>query len=148
MSNEMKAAIVESVADSARLRIERLDRIRDKILVSISSERERIADLEKAAVGDCLDSLLDDGHFLFEMEQTVGGLLLVGLYSAVEHSTKQLLRHRYPPNKVEQCHKIEDLQEALAKECGVNLKNVPGFDAIDELRGKNNRVKHGGPIRE
>jgi hypothetical protein len=55
---------------------------------------------------------------------------------------------RYPPHEVEQCYKIENLQEALAKDCGVNLADVPGFHAVNELRGKCNQVKHGGLIRE
>jgi hypothetical protein len=49
MSPEMKAGIVEAIPRFARLRIESLDHIRDKMLESISSEREQIANLEKVA---------------------------------------------------------------------------------------------------
>ena len=147
MSKEMIAGIAEAAAGWARLRIKHLDHIRDKMLESISSEREQIANLEKVAWNDYLDRQ-DDDHFLYEAEGIVGGLLLVGLDSEVEHITKQLLRHRYPPDKVMQCYKIEFLKKALAKDCGVNLESVQGFAAIDELRGKSNLVKHGGPIGE
>jgi hypothetical protein len=145
MSTEMIAGIADAAAKWARLRIEHLDRIRGRMLESISSEREQLATREKE--GDYFDTL-DDDHFLFEAEETVGGLLLVGLYSAVEHITKQLLRHRYPPNKVKQCYRFEYLQEVLAKDCDVNLASVPGFHAIDELRNKSNHVKHGERIGE
>jgi hypothetical protein len=147
MSKEMIAGIAEAVARWARLRIEHLDHIREKMLESIASERVEIANREKGAEGDYLDSL-DDDHFLFEAEETIGGLLLVGLYSAVEHITKQLLRRRYPPNKVMQCYKIEFLKETLAEDGGVDLASVPGVHAIDELRRKSNHVKHGERIGE
>jgi hypothetical protein len=147
MSKEMIAGIAEAAAKWSRERIEHLDHIQEKMLESISAEREQIANREKGVEGDYFDSL-DDEHFLFEAEETVGGLLLIGLYSAVEHITKQLLRHRYPPDKVKQCYRFEYLQEVLARDCHVNLSSVPGFHAIDELRSKSNQVKHGGPNRE
>lgn len=130
------------------MRLERLDHIRVKMLESIQSERQQIAELYKGAPEDFADSLADDHYFLEEAEEMVGGLLLVGLYSAVEHFTKQLLRHRYPPNKVTLCYKIEALQEALAMDCNVNLSAMPEFAAIDELRKRNNAVKHGGGDRK
>jgi hypothetical protein len=143
-----KEMIVGAVAELARLRLGRLDHIRETMLASIQLEREKIAEMYTGAQEDFADCLADDHHFLYEAEEMVGGLLLVGLYSAVEHFTKQLLRHRYPPNKVKQCYKIEGLQEALAKDCDVNLSVMPEYAAIDDLRKRNNAVKHGGGSRE
>ena len=149
MSKEMKDGITAAVAELARLSLERLDRIREKMLESISSEREQITNLAKGAVDDYLDSLADDHHFLDEAEEVIGGMLLVGLYGVVEHFTKQLLRHRtLTDEQREKCYRIDKLKKYLVTECGVGLATVPGFDDIDQLREKNNHVKHGGRIGE
>jgi len=148
MTKEMKAGIAAAVAEWARTRLESLDHIRETMLGTIQAERERIAKLEESAFDDYLDSLEYDQQLFEEAEVLVGGLLLVGLYSAVEHFAKQLLRHRYPAHQVKQLYRIENLKEALARDCSVNLASIRCFEQIDELRQKNNKVKHGEPIGE
>jgi hypothetical protein len=147
MPNEVVAA---AVAELTRFKLERLEHIREKMLSSISSEKEAIGELAiaKGAQEDYLDSLADDIQFLGEAEETVGGLLLVGLYSAVEHFTKSILRHRYSSGQVKQFFKTDELRATMARDFNVNLSNIPRFAEIDELRVKNNAVKHGGSIGE
>lgn len=140
---EITAAIVEVAAEQ----IQRLEHIRNSMLATIQAEREQIIESHKGS-DFTEDMLFDDYPFLYDAEQMIGGLLIVGLYSAVEHFTKQFLRRRYPPNKVKQLYKLEMLKEALAKDSDVKLASLPEFAAIDELRKRNNAVKHGGRYRE
>ena len=39
---------------------------------------------------------------------------------------------------------IEQLKKVFTDELHADLTKTPGFDAIDELRDLNNKVKHGG----
>ena len=142
-----KQYIAAAIVELAATRLKRLEHIRTNMLASIQSEREEIQKLHCDAELDA-DVLADECRYLNEAEVMIGGLLIVGLYSAVEHFTKQLLRHRYPPSKVNEFYKIERLQEALARDCQVDLFTMPEFAAIDELRQRNNAVKHGGQYRE
>ena len=142
-----KKYITSAVVRLANERLQRLEQIRRSMLAAIESEREQI--LESNLDLKTNDGLLADEYpFLQDAEEMIGGLLIVGLYGVVEHFTKQLLRHRYPPNKVEQFYRMETLQEALARDCDVNLSIMPEFAAIDDLRRRNNAVKHGGLDRE
>jgi hypothetical protein len=142
-----KQYIVAAIVELAAERLQRLEHIRTSMLATIQAEREQIIESHKdSEVTE--DMLADEYPFLQDAEEMIGGLLVVGLYSAVEHFSKQLLRHRYPPNKVKQLYKIETLREALEKDCGMNLFEIPEFVAIDDLRKRNNAVKHGEPYRE
>ena len=143
-----KEVVAGAIAELSRFEIGNLERIRDTMLSSIATERTLIRRLTEGADDETLEDLGSDYHFLEEAEDLVGKLLLIGLYRVVETLTKQVLRHRFPENKVKKCYKVDQLKKVFADELGADLTKVARFKEIDEIRELNNKVKHGGKLPE
>jgi|SRR5438034_5345081 len=96
------------------------------------------------------DHLADEKYLLDQILALTLQLAAVALYRVVEINTNKILRWRWPAAyiKAQDLYKADRLRAALKRELGVDIKRLPGFVIIDELRCANNAVKHEGMVSQ
>jgi hypothetical protein len=141
-----KEIIAEAAAELANLDIGAIQRLLEGIGATGESERGIIDKLAKGASEEQLEGLADDLHDIESVDSLAGELAIVGLYRIVEMNTKRVLRLRYSLKKVRKFYQIEALAKKLKDDLNIELANIEGFAAIDELRCVNNAVKHEGTV--
>lgn len=97
---------------------------------------------------DASDLAEGDRYFLDEMLKLASQLAIIALYRIVELNSKSIVKSALPNVDPKKFSRIDELSKLLAKELGVDLKQVPYFGSIDELRLVNNAIKHEGKVDE
>jgi len=137
-----------AVARLVQFRVSNVDELRKQIRGMIHSERRR---LERSAQEEGDDELLegiqDDLAVLDEMVETADQLTFVGLYRVVELRLKALLnRFVANPEDLEKVFKFKQLTNLLKNQFSIDIADLQGFKAINEIRLINNSVKHDGKV--
>jgi hypothetical protein len=96
------------------------------------------------------DYLADEKYLLDQILALALQLGAVALYRIVEINTKKIVRWRWSAAyiKAQDLYKTDRLRAVLKRELGADLKHLPGFATVDELRCANNAVKHEGKVSQ
>jgi hypothetical protein len=106
---------------------------------------------KRAKTGDEDEDHLADEKYLLDQILTLALQLgAVALYRVVEINMKKILTWRWSAAsiKAQKLYNADRLRAALRRELGVNIRQLPGFETIDELRCANNAVKHEGKVSQ
>jgi hypothetical protein len=70
----------------------------------------------------------------------------VALYSVVEINTGRILGHRFGPAARKNASYFKKLRKFLMQQQRIDIKQIPHYRAVNELRLLNNAVKHAGRV--
>ena len=123
---------VEQVAEYRRLFAEKHED-------DLEALRERAGDED-----DGVEFYADEAWLLDELLALATEMAVVALYRVVEVHTGRILRWRWKADdlKKEQTYRFDRLKKWVCRELGTDLTELPGYDAVNELRLANNAVKH------
>lgn len=95
-----------------------------------------------------IEFLADESYVLDEVLDLGGQLAIVALYRIVELKSSKILGWRWSEEDIKKMnlYKADNLAKALRGELGIDIKALPGFAAVDELRLLNNAIKHQGRV--
>ncbi|HYU69167.1 MAG TPA: hypothetical protein VEL09_07530 [Burkholderiales bacterium] len=96
--------------------------------------------IEQQMVASFMD---DESYFLEEAQELADSLSISALYSRLEITIKRLCRIGISGTKSRGLFKFEKIADRFLT-VGVDLKNLPEYQTIDELRCLNNAIKHEG----
>jgi len=69
----------------------------------------------------------------------------VALHRVVELNTGRIVAHKFGATAKRTASYVAKL-DALLKAQGINLRHIPHYRAVNELRLLNNAIKHDGPV--
>lgn len=97
---------------------------------------------------DGIEFLADESYMLDEVLDLGGQLAIVALYRIVELKSSKILGWRWSEKDIKDMnlYKADSLAKALRRELGIDIKALPGFAAVNELRLLNNAIKHQGRV--
>jgi hypothetical protein len=130
----------------AESEVEAIDRFRAHVHDAAAAERRSIERRANNLPSEIQEFLADDLHELDAISDLADQLSIVALYSVVEINTGQVLAQRFGPAARKNASYIERLHKFLMQQQRIDIKRIPHYRAVNELRLLNNAVKHAGRV--
>lgn len=115
-----------------------LDHLRKEFLKARA--KPETSKIEQQMVASFLD---DELYFLEETQEMADCLLVSALYSRLEILVKRLCRIGVQGANSRDLFRFEKVVECL-QNVGINIRTIPEYETVDELRCLNNAIKHQG----
>jgi len=130
-----------------RRELEILDSFRTQLEEQHQSELKKLEEVY-GEEDDGIEFLADESYVLDEVLDLGGQLAIVALYRIVELKISKILGWRWSEEDIKKMnlYKADRLAKALRGKLGIDIKVLPGFAAVDELRLLNNAIKHQGRV--
>lgn len=141
-----KIRIRDHVRGIAEYAAEEIDQFRDHVAAGRDA---RLRSIEKRAAGlspEAQEFLADDIAELDTVSRLADQLAIVASYRVVELTTRRLIVHEFGKSAERQASEIGKVATLLQNRKGIDLKKVPHYRAVDELRLLNNAIKHTGRV--
>jgi hypothetical protein len=130
----------------AESEVEAIDRFRAHVHDAAAAERRSIERRANNLPSEIQEFLADDLHELDAISDLADQLSIVALYSVVEINTGQVLAQRFGPAARKNASYIKRLHKFLMQQQRIDIKRIPHYRAVNELRLLNNAVKHAGRV--
>jgi hypothetical protein len=123
-----------------------IDRFREHV-AEARQARQRSVDSRAAKLPSAAQEFLADELYELNMVSRLADQLsIVALYGVVELTIGRMLAHEFGKPAEKTASDIGKLSDLLKTQKGIDIKTVPHYRAIDELRLLNNAVKHAGRV--
>ena len=113
---------------------EAIDRFRAHVHDAAATERRSIERRANNLPSEIQEFLADDLHELDAISDLADQLSIVALYSVVEINTGRVLAHRFGPAARKNASYIKRLRKFLMQQERIDIKRVPHYRAVNELR--------------
>src|SRR5262249_39729683 len=130
----------------AESEVEAIDRFRAHVHDAAAAERRSIERRANNLPSEIQEFLADDLHELNAISDLADELSIVALYSVVEINTGQILAHRFGPAARKNASNVKTLCKFLMQQQSIDIKRIPHYRTVNELRLLNNAVKHAGRV--
>jgi hypothetical protein len=129
----------------AEYRAEAIDWFRDQLAEAREARQRSVNTRASGLPPEAAEFLADELSELDIVARLGDELSIVALYSVVELTTGSLLAHEFGKGARRDASNVCKLSRRLERN-GTDLKTVPHYRAINELRLLNNAVKHAGRV--
>jgi len=141
-----KIRVLTYLRGFAESEVEAIDRFRAHVHDAAAAERRSIERRANNLPSEIQEFLADDLHELDAISDLADQLSIVALYSVVEINTGRVLAQRFGPAARKNASYIKRLHKFLMQQQRIDIKRIPHYRAVNELRLLNNAVKHAGRV--
>jgi len=141
-----KTRVRHHVRRIAEYAAEEIDSFRAHVAEGRETRERSLTERAAGLSPEAQEFLADDFAELDTVTRLSDQLAIVALYRVVELTTGRMIAHEFGRAAQRQASDIGKVADLLKNQKGIDLKAVPHYHAIDELRLLNNAIKHEGKV--
>lgn len=125
--------------------VDTIDSFRTHVYGAADAQRRAIERGADDLPAEVQEFMADDLYELEAISKLADQLAIVALHCVVEINTGKILTHKFGATAGRNASYIARLSDFL-RQHGINIKRIPHYRAVNELRLLNNAIKHAGHV--